>query len=76
MDVCARGLKAAADLLEDGRLEAFRNERYEAWDHQEMRDTLFDSLETCFDHVLKNTLKPEPKSGQQERLENLLNRFF
>ncbi len=75
MDVCARGLKAAAALLEDGRLEEVRNQRYEAWEHQHTRDTLFDSLGACFDHVMKNNVNPEPKSGQQERLENLLSRF-
>ena len=32
MDVCARGLKAAAALLEDGALERRRAERYAGWD--------------------------------------------
>jgi len=32
MDVCARGLKAAAAMLEDGQLEAKRKARYADWD--------------------------------------------
>ncbi|MEM8773814.1 MAG: xylose isomerase [Pseudomonadota bacterium] len=76
MDVCARGIKTAACLLEDGALEVARNKRYEGWDNQEVRDTLFEGLEKCFDHVMTNNINPEPKSGHQERLENLLNRFL
>lgn len=75
MDVCARGFIAAAALLEDGSLEAARNKRYQAWELPETRSVVFAGLENCFDHVSKNNLNPEPKSGEQERLENHLNRF-
>ena len=75
MDVCARGIKAAAALLEDGSLEAARAQRYEGWTPSETRDVLFDGLQSCFDHVVANNTNPEPRSGRQERLENLLNRF-
>jgi xylose isomerase len=76
MDVCARGLKAAAAMLEDGRLEELRSARYAGWDSAQSKAMLdSDDLDTIFASVQQNDLRPEPKSGQQERLENLVNRF-
>jgi xylose isomerase len=75
MDVCARGLKAAARMLEDGGLEAARQERYKGWDTPVAKQHLAKGLEGCFDYVTKNGLSPQPRSGRQERLENLINRF-
>jgi xylose isomerase len=72
MDVCARGLHAAAAMLEGGGLEAMRAERYAGW-----RDTdvLDQPLEALFDRVSSNATGPEPRSGRQERLENWVSRF-
>ncbi len=73
MDVCARGLKAAHAMLEDGTLEELRAERYAGWD---AAGALLESgLEGCFEHVMTKGINPEPKSGRQERLENIVNRF-
>ncbi len=73
MDVCARGLKAAHAMLEDGALEDARAARYAGWNTaQAMLDG---GLDGCFDHVMANGTNPEPKSGQQERLENIVNRY-
>ncbi len=73
MDICARGLKAAHAMLEDGTLEELRAERYAGWN---TAGALLESgLEGCFEHVMSNGINPEPKSGRQERLENLVNRF-
>ena len=33
-------------------------------------------LEVIADAVVKNNINPQPKSGRQERLENLWNRFI
>ncbi len=74
MDACARGLKAAAAMLEDGTLEAMRAERYAGWDTEDARTMLSASLEHCEHRVLRG-IEPEPRSGKQERLENLVNRF-
>ena len=74
MDVCAQGLKAAARLLEDGSLEAARRQRYAGWDSQDAQSFLSGGLEACFDHVVANGINPQPVSGRQERLENLINR--
>lgn len=76
MDVCARGLKAAAALLEDGRLEAMRRERYADWDSEKGRTIRDSSLEDLAEWADSRDLRPEPKSGRQERLENLVNQVI
>lgn len=75
IDVCARGLKAAAAMLEDGGLEQARQERYAGWETQAAQELLSGSLEGCLAHVEERGLAPEPRSGRQERLENYVNRF-
>jgi xylose isomerase len=76
MDICAAGLKAAAAMLEDGRLETARTERYAGWDSAEGQALLHSDLEQISARVVAEDINPEPKSGRQERLENLVNRFL
>jgi len=76
MDICARGLKAAAALLEDGTLEAMRAARYAGWQSAAAQAMLGQDLATVAARVEAEGIEPEPKSGRQERLENLVNRFF
>jgi xylose isomerase len=75
MDTCARALKSAAALLEDGSLEAARTARYAGWNDKAAQDMLSGSLEAAAARVTAEKIEPQPKSGQQERLENLWNRF-
>ncbi|MCR9086786.1 MAG: xylose isomerase [Rhodobacteraceae bacterium] len=75
MDACARGLKAAAAMLEDGRLESARRERYSRWDSPEAQAMLQSDLDSISARVLAEDLRPEPVSGRQERLENLVNHY-
>ncbi|WP_116133745.1 xylose isomerase [Tropicimonas sp. IMCC34043] len=76
MDVCARGLKAAAAMLQDGGLEAARDERYAGWDTPVARDMLKNgTLDSIANRVISEGIDPEPRSGRQERLENWVNRF-
>jgi xylose isomerase len=76
MDVCARGLKAAAAMLEDGGLEAARAERYAGWDDTANKEMLESgTLDSIAERVLAENINPEPRSGRQERLENYVNRF-
>ena len=76
MDVCAAGLKAAAAMLEDGTLEAMRAERYAGWDTGDGKALLESAtLEDCHERVIERGIQPEPRSGRQERLENIVNRF-
>ncbi|MGY6547762.1 MAG: xylose isomerase [Roseinatronobacter sp.] len=72
MDVCARGLMAAAEILEDGGLDAARSARYAGWADT---DLLGMDLERIAARVQAEGINPRPRSGQQERLENLINRF-
>ena len=76
MDICAAGLKAAAAMLEDGQLEAARAERYAGWDSAEGQALLRSDFEQISARVVAEDVNPEPKSGRQERLENLVNRFL
>jgi len=76
MDVCARALKSAAALLQDGALERSRSERYAGWDQPEAQRMLRSgTLVSISARVLESGLDPKPRSGRQERLENLWNRF-
>ena len=65
-------------MLEDGKLETLRSQRYAGWDTAEakrMLDSGF-GLEDLTEFVLANSLDPEPRSGRQERLENLVNSYL
>jgi len=75
MDVCARALKAAAALWQDGGLERARAGRYAAWDRPENQAMLGSDLAAVARRAANESLNPAPKSGRQERLENLWNRF-
>ncbi|MEP2782194.1 MAG: xylose isomerase [Pseudoruegeria sp.] len=77
MDVCARGLKAAAAIIEDGTYDAFLNGRYEGWKGDEAQKMLNGdyTLDEIAEYVDKAEVNPAPKSGKQEYLENLWNRF-
>ncbi|WP_421701761.1 xylose isomerase [Aliiroseovarius sp.] len=77
MDTCARGLKAAAALIEDGTYDAFVENRYSGWNGAEPKAILSGqrSLEDLLVLVEGNELSPQPVSGKQEYLENLINRF-
>lgn len=77
MDCCARGLKAAAAMLDDNALEAPLQARYAQWDSDHGRKLLDGSmgLDAIEQYVRDNALNPEPCSGQQEKLENIVNRY-
>ncbi len=76
MDICARGLKAAAAMVEDGGLEDALNERYAGWQTKSATDMLTaETLDDIAARVLKENINPEPRSGRQEILENYVNRF-
>ena len=75
IDVIAKGLLNAAALIEDGRLDAARNERYAGWNTDLGQQIAKGSLADIADLALAKDLNPKPRSGGQERLENLINRF-
>lgn len=75
MDICARGLKAAAAMIEDGGLEDALNARYKDWNTPQAKAMLDSDLSSITAQVLNENINPEPRSGQQEILENYINRF-
>ncbi len=75
MDICARGLQAAAAMLEDGGLERMLAERYAGWEQPEAQAMLQDDFESIAARVLSRDIRPDPRSGRQEVLENYVNRF-
>ena len=76
MDACAAGLKAAAAMLEDGKLESARDARYAGWDTEAGRALLASDLDAITAKVMAQAINPAPRSGRQERLENLVNRYL
>ncbi|MCV6825375.1 MULTISPECIES: xylose isomerase [Halocynthiibacter] len=77
MDICARGLKAAAAMIEDGTLDKELADRYAGWESDEAQKMLKGdyTLEDIQKYVEAEDVNPEPRSGKQEYLENVVNRF-
>ena len=76
MDACAAGLKAAHAMLEGGKLEAARTERYAGWDAPDGKALMQSDLGAIEAMVRTKAINPQPRSGRQERLENLVNRYL
>ncbi len=77
MDAFARGLKIAAAIRKDGRLEKFVEKRYSTWDSPlgskiEKGKSSFKELEK----IALEQSEPDLASGRQEFLENLINDFI
>lgn len=77
MDTFAYGLRTAAKILEDGVLTDFVTQRYASYDSGigaqiEAGAVGFEELEA---YTLENG-DPEPTSGRQEYLENLINAYI
>jgi len=77
MDVCARALLAAAAMIEDGKLDEFVEERYAGWSSELGQQILSGeaTLESMSAYVTGKNSEPEPVSGRQEYVENLVNRY-
>ena len=77
MDCCARGLKAAAKMIEDKALSQPLADRYAGWDSAEGQKLLRGeySLDQIAEWVESKDVNPQPKSGKQELLENIVNRY-
>ena len=77
LDVLARGLKGAAAMIEDGTFDRAQEARYAGWQEKGAAAMLKGerSLEQIAQWVDAENINPQPRSGQQEYLENLVNRF-
>lgn len=76
IDTVARGLLNAAALIEDGRIDGIRAERYAGWDGDFGQKIAGLDLAGIADLAVSENLDPKPRSGRQERIENLINRFI
>ncbi len=77
MDCCARGLKAAAAMIEDKALSSFVDERYAGWQGDEAQKMLRGvyALDEIVAYVESADVNPRARSGRQEMLENIVNRY-
>ena len=77
IDTIALALVKAAAIIEDGRVDAFRAERYAGW-KGELGQAIHKgdaTLASIADLATERDLQPQPRSGRQEWLENMMNRF-
>jgi xylose isomerase len=78
IDAFARGLKIAAAIRADGELAALVKDRYSSWDSgigQEIEAGKH-TLETLEAYMLHKGEAAPNKSGRQELIENLINRYL
>ncbi|WP_316183245.1 xylose isomerase [Bradyrhizobium sp. SZCCHNRI1009] len=77
MDACARALIAADEMLTDSALTAPLAARYAGWDGEEGQAILAGrrSLAELADRAADTGLDPQPRSGRQEYLESVVNRY-
>lgn len=77
MDVCAQGLRAAAAMIEDGALPDFVSQRYAGWQQDGAQAMLAGKrgLDEIAAWVESAGINPALRSGKQELLENVVNRF-
>ena len=75
VDVIAKALLRAEAVIADGRIDAFRAERYAGWNGELGQAIKGASLAEIADLAVARDLAPKPVSGRQEWLENMLNRF-
>ena len=77
-DLCARAFLTAAKIIEDGRLDKIVADRYAGWKSAEAR-AMFEgkkSLAEIEKLALEKNIHPQPRSGKQEQVENLLARLI
>ena len=78
LDTCAHALLAAARLIEDGKFDAFLSQRYAGWSDAKAQAMLAPdaTLESVAARVAAEGIDPKPRSGRQEWVENLVNRYL
>lgn len=78
MDICARALLVAERMLDDQQLETARQDRYAGWQGEFGQQILSGDLdmEQIAQSVHQRNIEPQPRSGRQEYLENLVNTYI
>ena len=75
MDTCARGLLAAEKMLADGALTGPLTERYAGWSGEEGKAMASGGRTLEAIAARAEGLDPQPRSGRQELLEGIVNRY-
>ena len=78
MDVCAKTLIAVEKLISDKLLSKYIDNRYKSW-NEDLGKFINNSdtdLESIHKKVLDENIEPKHISGQQELLENLINKYL
>ena len=78
MDTCAKTLISTEKMIQDNIISKYLKKRYSNWEGDlgkliYNKDT---NLQRIYDEVLKKDINPKPKSGQQEYLENIINKYL
>jgi xylose isomerase len=78
VDILARGLLNAAAMIEGGELDAVIKDRYAGWQGADAQAMLSGamSLESISDAAVAAGIDPQPRSGRQEYVENLVSRYI
>lgn len=73
-DLCAHAFLLAAQIIEDGKLDAMVKERYAGWEKPEAKAMLDGSMDLAAiaERTEKSSIDPKPRSGKQEQYESLL----
>jgi len=78
MDLCARALLVAEKMIVDDKLGAALKSRYAGWEGALGQDIIEGRMDLAdfAQYVARTNLDPQPRSGGQERLEALVNRYI
>jgi len=78
MDCLARGLRGACKLVQEGLMKKVLDERYLSWSEQPLAKKVAAGKATLqeVEEYAKQAKEPVLKSGKQEYLEQLLNRYI
>ena len=78
MDVCAKTLLATEKLINDNVFNKHIKDRYNNWENElgKMINDKKTNLDLIHNTVIDKDINPKPKSGQQELLENILNKYL
>ena len=78
MDVAARTLLAVEKMINDNELLSYVKNRYKDWNNN-LGNFIHDknnNLESIANKVIDDKLNPHPRSGNQEFLENMINKYL
>lgn len=78
VDILARSLLNAAAMIEGGELDTLVTDRYAGWNSDAGKVLLSASsnLESISDAAVAARIDPQPRSGRQEYVENIVSRYI